>query len=486
MQALALPAILLLAAFLRGWISDFTPILMDYDAFYHARIAEYIYQNHHIPTWDPKELGGIPHYYPPLYHIIIMLGKYILPEWSFIAIGSLLTVFFGVISTLFVYLIGREFNERIALTSALIFSLTPMMVLRSGLWARPTGLSMLFTILMVYLFLRIVERRNARNVSLALIVSLGYIFAHSSVLLVLFLILAVSLTSRNNYGARAFFGITLFSLFVGGIYYYKALPFLNFSLAYAGEYLPLIYPLKELYPFSDLWTITVAILFLGMFNLTNFPIIFHGIYVMIRRKKQLGIFAFFSLFIIFFKANMFMLLNFIVCIAIAVSLFRISSITIQKGNRKINGRPLAVLLLVMVVGMNILIVQELQGEKKHTYVDAVEEILSDAPLTSKNLVLASNPNIGHEIAYYSQAGTFISDLTDTKQYDKNRKVFDKLMDENISAEEAVNLLIKNNIDHLLIIEDSRFPFMKDSKQNFVLIRKLNKNGVKAYLYRLKE
>ncbi|MEE9474443.1 MAG: glycosyltransferase family 39 protein, partial [Candidatus Hydrothermarchaeaceae archaeon] len=152
---MALPAILLLAAFIRAWISDFTLILLDYDAFYHARIAEEIYQNHHIPTWDAKEFGGIPHYYPPNYHITMVLGKYILPEWSFLAIGSIFTAFFGVISTLFVYLIGRKFSERIGLTSALIYAVTPMMAVRSGLWARPTGLSMLFIILIVYLFLRV-------------------------------------------------------------------------------------------------------------------------------------------------------------------------------------------------------------------------------------------------------------------------------------------------------------------------------------------
>jgi 4-amino-4-deoxy-L-arabinose transferase-like glycosyltransferase len=474
-RILALTAIILLAAFLRAWISDFTLILLDYDAFYHARIAELIYQTHHIPTWDAGELGGIPHYYPPLYHITMVLGKYILPQHSALAIGSILTVFFGALGTLFVYLLGRRFSERIGLLSALIYALTPMMVLRSGLWARPTGLSMLLTILMVYLFLRAAERRDLKDAALALIVGTGFVFAHSSILLTLFLILAVSIIIRDNHTTKTFLKIALFSLFVGGLYYYRAIPFLNFSISNKGEYMPLSQPLLELLPFSDWGTLAVAFLFLGNFNLTLFPIVFHGIYEMLKTKKELGLLAFFSFLIIFFKANMFMLLNFTVCIAIAVSIFRIS---------ETRGKPLAILLLLMVIGTDVVLLQESQGEKKSARIDVIEEILSDAPLTSENLVMASDPNVGHAIPYYSQAGAFISDLTDTKQYDRNRGIFDRLTDENIDTGEATALLIENNIDHLLIIGEP-FPFMKGSK-NFVLIREIDKNGVKAYLYRLKK
>ena len=156
MRKIRIPAllfILLLAAILRAWISDFTLILLDYDAFYHARIAGEIYQNHHIPTWDQRELGGILHYYPPGYHILLVLGKYFLPGQGFLAIGSILNVFFGVITTLFVYLIGRRFSENAGLLSALLYAVTPMMVLRSGLWARPTGLSMMLAILIIYCLL---------------------------------------------------------------------------------------------------------------------------------------------------------------------------------------------------------------------------------------------------------------------------------------------------------------------------------------------
>ncbi len=470
-----LAAILLLAAFLRAWISDFTLVLSDYDAFYHARIAQEIYQSHHIPTWDARELGGIPHYYPPGYHILVVLGKYILPEWSFLAIGSILTVFFGVITTLFVYLIGRRFNENVGLVSALLYALTPMMVLRSGLWARPTGLSMLFAIMVVYLFLGISKRRD-RNVLLALIVFMAYIFTHSSALFTVFLIFVVLITSRDILGTKIFFGITLFSLLAGAAYYSKALPFLNFSISQKGEYMPLTQPLKELYPFGDLWTLAAAFLFLGVFNLTVFPIVFHGIYEMTKRKKQLGIFAFFSLFVIFFKANMFMLLNFIVCIAISVSIFRIY---------RLNKKSAAGLLLLLTISINGTLLLEFQGEKKTVYAGAMEEILSETTLIAENLVLASDPNVGHAIPYYSKAGTFISDLTDTKQYDKNRETFDRLKDENTGSEEAMSLLIENNIDHLLIIGDSAFSFMTGSK-NFVLIKEIDKNGVKAYLYRVKK
>ncbi len=79
----------------------------------------------------------------------------------------------------------------------------------------------------------------------------------------------------------------------------------------------------------------------------------------------------------------------------------------------------------------------------------------------------------------------MSDLTDTKQYDKNLEVFRRLMDDHTSPDEAMNLLAENNIDHVLIIGDREFPFMEKSKQNFVLVKKAAKNGADAHLYKLK-
>jgi 4-amino-4-deoxy-L-arabinose transferase-like glycosyltransferase len=468
-------AILLLAAFLRAWISDFTLILLDYDAFYHARIADSIYHNHHIPTWDALELGGIPHYYPPGYHILIVLGKYILPGQSTIAIGSILTVFFGVITTLFVYLIGRRFSENVGLVSALLYALTPMMVLRSGLWARPTGLSMFFMVIMIFLFLRIAEKRDRRDAAIALVVSTVYAFTHSSVLLALLLIFAVSIIAGNTYATKTFFKITLFLTIAGGLYYSRALPFLNFSISQSGEYMPLTRPLLELYTFGFWQNLAEAFLYMGLFSLAIFPLILHGIYEMTKRKKQLGLISFFSILLIFFKANMFLLLNFTVCVAIAVSVFRIT---------KIGKAPAAAILLLTVIGMDLVLLQMVHGEKKRPYVGAVEEVLTNAPLTSENVVLPSDPIAGHAIPYFSPAATFISDLTDTKQFDKNLEVFNRLKHDKIDTEEAMDLLVENDIDRLLIIGDP-FPFMKDSKQDFVLIRKINKNGVNASLYRLK-
>jgi hypothetical protein len=472
---LPIVAILLLAAFLRAWISDFTLILSDYDAFYHARIAEFIYTNHKIPCFDTKELGGIPHYYPPLYHLMIAAAKYVLPEPNFITIGSLLTVFFGTLSVFFVYLIGRRMGEGIGLLSALIYTITPMMVLRSGLWARPTGISMLFAIAMVYLFLNIKEKRD-NYAKLAAVASAAYMLAHSSIFFVLALILATSILARNKSATEAFFTAALVSLFVGGAYYYRALPHFNFSISGKGEYMPLVAPLKELYPLGVLEAAFVALLFLGLFNLAFFPLVYHGVYGTLKQEKELGILTLISLLLIFFKANMFMLLNFTVCIAIAVSIFRVSG---RFGN------PAAGLLLLAVLGMDAALLQNTHGEKKAVNADIIEEILSGAPLTSENLVLPSDPNVGHAIPYYSPASTFISDLTDTKQYDKNREVFNKLKDENTSPDEAMALLIENNIDHLIITGDP-FPFMKGSNKKLILIRETEKNGVKAKLYRLKE
>lgn len=471
---LPIVAILLLAAFLRAWISDFTLILLDYDAFYHARIADEIYQNHHIPIWDAKELGGIPHYYPPVYHVLIVLGKYFFPGWSFLAIGSILTVFFGVVTTLFVYLIGRRLGKTVGLLSALLYAVTPMAVLRQGLWARPTGISMMFALLLFYLFLRV--RKGNKYAALALFAALGYTFTHSSVILVLALILVISVLAKDIYKSKTFLKIALVALSAASLYYYMALPYLNFSVSQKGEYMPVTGPILELLPFGGWAPLAAALLFLGLFNLAFFPFVFHGIYEMVKWKKMLGMLAIFSFLTAFLWANMFMLLNFTVCIAIAASLVRISRISIP---------PAAALILLAVIGMDAALLTTTQGEKKHQNADIVKEILQDAPLTAENLVLASDPNIGHAIPYYSPANTFISDLTDTKQYNKNRETFDRIMNEGTPADEAAALLKENNIDHLLVIGE-RFHFIKGSDENFLLVRETEKNGVKAKLYRLKE
>lgn len=472
-RVLPLAAILLVAAFLRVWISDFTLILLDYDAFYHARIAEQIHEGHHIPTWDAKELGGIPHYYPPLYHILIVLGKYILPGQSTIVIGSILTVYFGLISTLSVYLVARRFSENTGLAAAFLYALTPMMVLRSGLWARPTGLSMMLAILVLYLFLKI--KKENKYAAPALIASLGYTFAHSSVLLVLSLVLAVSIIAKDRYKTQTFLKIALVLLAAGGLYYYRVFSFLNFSISRGGEYMPLSQPIANLLPFGGFEDLAAAALFLGTFSLVFFPFMFHGIYEMLKTQKELAIFSFISLFLVFFGANMFMLLNFTVCIAIAVSIFRI---------KKIRGLPTAALLILIIIGMDAALLQIVEGEKKTAYAEITKEILTEASLTSENLVLASDPNVGHAIPYYSGASTFISDLTDTRQYDKNREIFDTLKDENTGNEEAMAMLRGNDIDHLLIIGEP-FPFMEDSK-DLVPIKKIETKNVNAYLYRLKK
>lgn len=465
--------IILMALFLRLWISDFTLILLDYDAFYHARIAQEIYQSHHIPTWDARELGGIPHYYPPGYHTLLVLGKYILPGHDFIVIGSILTVFFGVITTVFVYLIGRRFSENAGLLSALLYALTPMMVLRSGLWARPTGLSMLFAVLILYLFLKM--KKGNKYASLALVVSLGYTFAHSSILLVLFLIFAVSIIRGDKYTTKTFLKITLFLIISCWLYYSRALPFLNFSISRSGEYMPLTRPLLELYTIGFWENLAEALLYLGLFNLAIFPIVLHGIYEIFKREKHLGLISLFSILLIFFKANMFLLLNFTVCIAIAVSIFRIS---------RIAGPPITALILLALFGMDVALLQMIEGERKTAHIDIVEGILSDAPLTSENLVLPSDPNVGHAIPYYSPASTFISDLTDTKQFDRNFEIFNRLKDDGTKTGEALSLLDESHIDHLLIINEP-FPFMKDST-NFEIIKEVEKNETKASLYRFKK
>jgi 4-amino-4-deoxy-L-arabinose transferase-like glycosyltransferase len=477
-----LSLILLASLFLRGWISNFKVILIDYDAFYHARIAQEIYNTHHIPVWDSQELGGIPHYYPPIYHILITLCKYVLPKADPLLLGSLLTVYLGIIATIIVYCLGRTLSRNIGLLSTCLFAFTPVILLRSGLWARPTGLSIFFAALTIYIFSRLKANKDPNWTVIGIIICTGYIFSHSSVIIVLLLVLIASLVRSEKEYIKKITEIILVCIVVAGIYYFRFIPSLNFSTGYTSEYSPLFSPLKDVYTADLWWTLSVLIFYFSIFNLTNFPVILHGVYTLAKNNLYLSILTLLSLMLIFFRANLFVLFLFSISIAFAHSISNIY----KMGSRKI-GILLAGLIFISTLSLNIFMINELHGVKTDIYVDIVRDTLIDSSLPRGSVVLSNNPNVGHAIAYYTDASTFLSDLTDTKQWSKNKDLFNILMNENISVERAIKIMKDNNIEYLLIVNSSRekiFPFLKDIKLE--KIKENKKDQMSVTIYRIKK
>lgn len=477
--------ILLLGAFLRLWLSDFKVMLPDYDPFYHARIAEIIYSTKTIPSWDAQELGGIPHYYPPVFHILIAIGKYLFFGLDFIEIGSVINVLFGVLSILIVYMMAREeFGEKIGLLSALLFAVTPMVVFRTSLWARPLGLSTFLASMSIYSFLRLSKKPDLNNGFLLLSTMLAYLFSHSSFIAAFGFLLVGLIINREKKLVKAFFGITCIAALSGVLYYYKFFPYLNFSLGYTTEYEPII----QLSSISDMHQFLVSILYLSTTNLASLPFLIHGAIICFKEKKYfIGVSIAITILLAFFKGNIFILFAFLLCIATALSLDRISTYT-SKGVRY--GKTLAVLLLLAIFSTHIVMNAAAHdvklGEKTYIYLLPIKEVLRESQLAPEDVVLANDITVGHGIAYYSNASTFISVLTDTKQWSKNYEAYKKLRDENLTFSRAEAMLSENKINYLLMIEGvTGFSFVKDAAQNLEVINKATKNNVSATLYKIK-
>lgn len=446
--------LLLLGGFIRFWFSDFKPVILDFDPFYHARIAETIYSEGRIPKWDPLELGGIPHYYPPGYHLLMVAGKYAVPGMDFIELGSVLTVFFGLFAGLLFYrMAAPELGRGLALMAGALYIFTPAVVLRSGLVARPTGLSILLTIFVLYALLRILRRDDFKNRLVFFLALLGYTLSHGSVVAVFVLVLITVLLLKES--RKQVLIITTLSIGAGLAYYYSVLGALNFSMGFTTETQPL-FSIKDLFfpkePLSLLITLSI-------YGLVFLPLVFHGAYVFYTKsRKTLLLLTLFSLATAFFKLSIFLLFIFALFTAMAGSLGSIQNL--RWGKIKV-GWSIAAFVLVAILMTNALLLYNLKGVKVNSNVEPLREFLSGVDFQGGAVILSNDVNPGHEIAYYFTASVFMSDLTDVKRWDENYEVYKALFDENLSADKAIGILKANKINYLLIVHSSKkFPFLE--------------------------
>lgn len=495
-KVILLITILTIGVFLRLWLSHFRIVFIDYDPFYHARMAEYIYNHSFLLKWDPKELGGIPYYYPPVFHITIAISQYIFTTLNSLEIGSYLNVFFGVLSILFLYLLTREeYNAPVPIIAAILFAVSPALVFRTTLWARPNALNILLPILAVYVFLKLRKTMDIRWYLLALLVSIFYVFSHSFVIITLFVIWTAILFERRRRNILVVSSIIFITSIFAIFYYYRFLPYLNFSLGYTAEYQPLIvFSLKDL-TFEKLLTLDLYYWgsFLSFYHLSiGLPLIVYGIFLMYKRGQRFFLtLTIFSLISVFFKLNITLSFLFLFCIAMALSISEIYynwQRCIFEREVKVGWALAISLMLILVVG-SIFLTSKMRDTEFESNTFVVQEVLVTTPLSFNNTIISNDPNLGHLIAYYSNANTFNSDLTDVKQWGEHMMVYELLRDKNYTVLQALNIMNENSISHLLLVFDNQtkiFPFAReDLKPNFVLMNEAERGNKAAKLFKIR-
>ncbi|MFQ6135780.1 MAG: glycosyltransferase family 39 protein [Candidatus Hydrothermarchaeales archaeon] len=496
-----LSLILLVGLFLRLWVSHYKLAFIDYDPFYHARIAEYIYEHGALPRWDPRELGGIPYYYPPSFHIVMALSKYVFQQLNFLEIGSYLNIFFGILSIPLLYLLTKdEFDIQVAMLAAILLAVSPALVFRTTLWARPNGLNIFLPILTVFVFSKLRRDLDIKWYITAVFVSILYVFSHSFVILTLAIVWIAILSEGNRKSIFATTSIIFITSIIGYLYYYRFVPFLNLSFSpdswgYTVEYQPLIS--------ISLRNLTIAKMlsfdfyywgsYLSFYHLSVglLLIIFGGLPLMYKRGHNFFlILTLFSLLSVFFKVNVTMAFLFMFCIAIAIAISDISYRTrkMRDGGEVMWGWSLAITLILIFVLGSVFLTSKMRSAEFIWNTDIVREVLIDVPLHSNNTIIANDPDLGHEIVYYSDANTFNSDLTDVKAWGKHMKVYEMLRDTDFTVPQAVDIMKENGIDHLLLVYDNQtqiFPFARGAiTPYFTLVNERSIGNRTARLYRV--
>lgn len=100
--------------------------LLDFDSWYHYRLAEYTFEQGTRPSFDPLSNTGENIIYPPLLHYLIAIPAH-LPGLNVMLVSQFYPPLAAILALAFVFLFAREiFDERIAILAALFVSVLPI------------------------------------------------------------------------------------------------------------------------------------------------------------------------------------------------------------------------------------------------------------------------------------------------------------------------------------------------------------------------
>ncbi len=140
-------AVLFIALFLRFYPIATNDTLMQYDSYYHLRIAQETMSNQSVLQND-SALGGRPHIYPPFYHIFLVQVHY-LTGLSLELLAGAINPLFNVIFIALFGLIYRK-NWNIALIAMFLLAISPGFMDAS--FDSPQNMAFLFLPAIILLF----------------------------------------------------------------------------------------------------------------------------------------------------------------------------------------------------------------------------------------------------------------------------------------------------------------------------------------------
>ena len=124
--AVLLLAVVLASLFLRLYPVVLNDHLLKYDSYYHVRIAGWIKEEGTVPMVEPWPVGGKPHVYPPLYHLLLVFSSFFIPLMTSVKL------FLPIVSGLLpfaVFLLARQYwSEEASLLAAAFVGVNPFII----------------------------------------------------------------------------------------------------------------------------------------------------------------------------------------------------------------------------------------------------------------------------------------------------------------------------------------------------------------------
>ncbi len=148
--AVLLIAVVLASLFIRLYPVVLNDDLLKYDSYYHVRIAEWVKEEGTVPMIEPWPVGGKPHVYPPLYHLLLVFFSFFIP--LMVSIKLLLPIISGLLPLAVFWFARKYWSEEASLLAAAFVAFNPFLINAS--FDSPQAISFLLLLPVFYYVLR--------------------------------------------------------------------------------------------------------------------------------------------------------------------------------------------------------------------------------------------------------------------------------------------------------------------------------------------